>query len=124
MTGPHAKGGKGTQHPEGCQYNARSLRRGPKGTVFVSSRLQDKVHAIVEKDGKREVKVIASGLHRPNGIVVHKGALYIARYEKGHLFSILESCGFEVERFDHGKELDGQSGIYLRPRSGSAAALA
>ena len=58
--------------------NARSLRRGPKGTVFVSSRLQDKIHAIVEKDGKREVKVIASGLHRPNGIVVHKGTLYIA----------------------------------------------
>ena len=58
--------------------NARSLRRGPKGTVFVSSRLQDKIHAIVEKDGKREVKVIASGLHRPNGIVLHKGTLYIA----------------------------------------------
>ena len=45
--------------------NARSLRLGDKGTVFVSSRLQDKIHAIVEKDGKREVKVIASGLHRP-----------------------------------------------------------
>jgi glucose/arabinose dehydrogenase len=58
--------------------NARSLRRGAKGTVFVSSRLQDKIHAIVEKDGKREVKVIASGLHRPNGIVLHKGTLYIA----------------------------------------------
>ena len=58
--------------------NARTLRLGDKGTVFVSSRLQDKVHAIVEKDGKREVKVIASGLHRPNGIVLHKGTLYIA----------------------------------------------
>jgi glucose/arabinose dehydrogenase len=58
--------------------NARSLRLGPKGTVFVSSRLQDKVHAIVEKDGKREVKVVAAGLHRPNGIAVHKGTLYIA----------------------------------------------
>jgi len=58
--------------------NARSLKLGPKGTVFVSSRLQDKIHAIVEKDGKREIKVVASGLHRPNGIVVHKGTLYIA----------------------------------------------
>ena len=58
--------------------NARTLRLGDKGTVFVSSRLQDKVHAIVEKDGKREVKVIASGLHRPNGIALHKGTLYIA----------------------------------------------
>jgi glucose/arabinose dehydrogenase len=58
--------------------NARTLRQGDKGTVFVSSRLQDKVHAIVEKNGKREVKVIASGLYRPNGIALHKGTLYIA----------------------------------------------
>lgn len=58
--------------------NARTLRLGDKGTVFVSSRVQDKVHAIVTKDGKREVKVIASGLHRPNGIALHKGTLYIA----------------------------------------------
>ena len=48
--------------------NARTLRLGDKGTVFVSSRIKDKIHAIVDKDGKREVKVIASGLHRPNGI--------------------------------------------------------
>ena len=58
--------------------NARTLRLGDKGTVFVSSRLQDKVHAIVTKDGKREVKVVASGLHRPNGIDLHNGTLYIA----------------------------------------------
>src|SRR5262245_865536 len=37
--------------------NARTLRLGDKGTVFVSSRLKDKVHAIVDKGGTREVKV-------------------------------------------------------------------
>jgi glucose/arabinose dehydrogenase len=58
--------------------NARTLRLGDKGTVFVSSRIKDKIHAIVEKNGSREVKVIASGLHRPNGIVLHNGTLYIA----------------------------------------------
>jgi glucose/arabinose dehydrogenase len=58
--------------------NARTLRLGDKGTVFVSSRIKDKIHAIVEKNGNREVKVIASGLHRPNGIVLHNGTLYIA----------------------------------------------
>src|SRR5712671_2192389 len=58
--------------------NARSLRQGDKGTVFVGSRLQDKVHAIVEKGGKREVKVIASGLYRPNGLAFKDGTLYIA----------------------------------------------
>ncbi|HEX8665165.1 MAG TPA: PQQ-dependent sugar dehydrogenase [Beijerinckiaceae bacterium] len=62
--------------------NARSIRIGDKGTVFVGSRLLDKVHAIREKDGKREVKVIASGLHRPNGLAFHKGALYVAELSK------------------------------------------
>ena len=58
--------------------NARSLRIGDKGTVFVSNRLLDKVYAIVDRNGKREVKVIASGLDRPNGLVFHQGTLYIA----------------------------------------------
>ena len=58
--------------------NARTLRLGDKGTVFVSSRTKDKIHAIVDKNGKREVKVLASGLYRPNGIVLHNGTLYIA----------------------------------------------
>jgi len=58
--------------------NARSLRLGDKGTVFVSNRLLDKVYAVVEKNGKREAKVIASGLDRPNGLAFHNGTLYIA----------------------------------------------
>jgi glucose/arabinose dehydrogenase len=58
--------------------NARSLALGDKGTVFVGSRLVGKVYAIVDKDGKREVKVLASGLYRPNGVAFHKGTLYIA----------------------------------------------
>src|SRR5580700_3554858 len=58
--------------------NARSLALGDKGTVFVGSRVVDKVYAIVNKDGKREVKVLASGLYRPNGVAFHNGTLYIA----------------------------------------------
>ena len=58
--------------------NARSLALGDKGTVFVGSRLVDKVYAIVNKDGKRSVKVIASGLYRPNGVAFKDGTLYIA----------------------------------------------
>ncbi|HEX3169095.1 MAG TPA: PQQ-dependent sugar dehydrogenase [Burkholderiales bacterium] len=58
--------------------NARSLRIGDKGTVFVSNRLLDKVYAVVDRNGKREVKVIASGLDRPNGLVFDRGTLYIA----------------------------------------------
>ena len=62
--------------------NARSLRIGDKGTVFVSNRVLDKVYAIVERGGKRETKVIASGLDRPNGLAFHNGTLYIGEGTK------------------------------------------
>ena len=62
--------------------NARSLAVGDKGTVFVGSRLLDKVYAIINKDGKREVKVLASGLYRPNGVAFHDGTLYIAELRR------------------------------------------
>ncbi|WOH65083.1 PQQ-dependent sugar dehydrogenase [Bradyrhizobium sp. BWA-3-5] len=62
--------------------NARSLALGDKGTVFVGSRLVDKVYAIINKDGKREVQVLASGLYRPNGIAFKDGTLYIAELSK------------------------------------------
>ncbi|MBX9645476.1 MAG: PQQ-dependent sugar dehydrogenase, partial [Xanthobacteraceae bacterium] len=62
--------------------NARSLALGDKGTVFVGSRLVDKVYGIENKDGKRAVKVIASGLYRPNGVAFKDGTLYIAELSK------------------------------------------
>ncbi|UCF55313.1 MAG: PQQ-dependent sugar dehydrogenase [Bradyrhizobium sp.] len=62
--------------------NARSLALSDKGTVFVGSRLVDKVYAITDKDGKRSVKVIASGLYRPNGVAFKDGTLYIAELSK------------------------------------------
>ena len=62
--------------------NARSLAQSDKGTVFVGSRLVDKVYAITNKDGKREVKVLASGLYRPNGVAFHNGTLFIAELSK------------------------------------------
>jgi glucose/arabinose dehydrogenase len=62
--------------------NARSMRQGEKGTVFVGSRLQDKVHYITESGGKRDVKVLVSGLYRPNGLAIKDGTLYIAELSK------------------------------------------
>jgi glucose/arabinose dehydrogenase len=62
--------------------NARSLAEGDKGTVFVGSRLVDKVYGIVNKDGKRSVKIVASGLYRPNGVAFRNGTLYIAELSK------------------------------------------
>jgi glucose/arabinose dehydrogenase len=57
---------------------ARSLALGDKGTVFVSNRLLTDVYAIVDHDGKREVKKILKGLKAPNGIAFHQGTLYVA----------------------------------------------
>jgi glucose/arabinose dehydrogenase len=62
--------------------DARSLRVGDKGTVFISNRNRDKVYAVVDKGGKREAKVIASGLDRPNGLAFKDGTLYIAEGTK------------------------------------------
>src|SRR5256886_16839563 len=62
--------------------NARSLRQGDKGTVFVGSRILDKVYAINDQGGRREVKTLYSGLYRPNGLAFDNGTLYIAELTK------------------------------------------
>ncbi|MBV8120082.1 MAG: PQQ-dependent sugar dehydrogenase [Alphaproteobacteria bacterium] len=62
--------------------NARSIRIGDKGTVFVSTRTLDRVYAVVDRNGKREVRVLARGLNSPNGIALHDGTLYIAEINR------------------------------------------
>jgi glucose/arabinose dehydrogenase len=62
--------------------NARSLRVDDKGNVFVSTRVLDRVYAVTEKNGRREVKTLATGLNSPNGIALHNGTLYIAEINK------------------------------------------
>jgi len=60
---------------------ARSLARGPQGIVFVGTRSEGKVYAVVDRngDGKAdEVIVIASGLDSPNGVAYRDGSLYVA----------------------------------------------
>lgn len=59
--------------------DARGLRQGDKGTVFVSSLfVAGKVYAVQDKGGKREVKTIAEKLFLPNGIEFNKGSLFVA----------------------------------------------
>lgn len=59
--------------------DARGLRQGDRGTVFVSSLfVAGKVYAVVDQGGKRSVKTIAEKLFLPNGIEFHQGALYVA----------------------------------------------
>src|SRR5262249_35013564 len=70
--------------PAGCKVevyqsgilDARGLRRGDKGTVFVSSLfVAGKIYAITGEPGKRVTKTILSGLELPNGIEFNKGSL-------------------------------------------------
>lgn len=59
--------------------DARGLRQGDNGTVFVSSLFAaGKIYAVTDKGGKREVKALADKLFLPNGIEFYKGALYVA----------------------------------------------
>jgi hypothetical protein len=65
-----AEAAEGLQHRALCRQRAERAFDAAKATRAPCSsarRLQDKVHYITNKDGKREVKVLVSGLHRPNG---------------------------------------------------------
>lgn len=59
--------------------NARSLAIGDKGTIFVSTRRDGRVYAVVPQDsGKPLVITIASELSMPNGIAFRNGDLFVA----------------------------------------------
>jgi glucose/arabinose dehydrogenase len=75
--------------------NARSIAVGPKGTVFVGTRLVGKVYAVVDKGDHREVKTIVTGLHRPNGVAFRDGSLYVAEISRVLRYDDIES------RLDH-----------------------
>ncbi len=61
---------------------ARMMARGDQGTVFQGSRAIGRVYAISDKDGKRTSKVIAEKLVQPNGVLFHKGSLYVVAINK------------------------------------------
>jgi glucose/arabinose dehydrogenase len=90
------------QLPEGFQVeifakdieDARSLARGSEGTIFVGNRKEDKVYALVDRDGDHKVDqkyVIASGLKMPNGVAFKDGDLYVAELNRILRFPNIES---------------------------------
>jgi glucose/arabinose dehydrogenase len=61
--------------------NARQMALGPDGVVYVGSRSEGKVYAVVDRDGDHRadaVHVLAEGLNDPSGVAFHDGALYVA----------------------------------------------
>ena len=65
--------------------NARQMALGPPGVVFVGSRSEGKVYAVVDKDGDQradEVHVLARDLDMPSGVAFRDGALYVAEVSR------------------------------------------
>ncbi|HYV19815.1 MAG TPA: sorbosone dehydrogenase family protein [Verrucomicrobiae bacterium] len=66
--------------------NARSMTQGPKGVLFVGTRVnRGKVYAVLDRDGDgraEKVVTVASGLNMPNGVAWRDGALYVAEISR------------------------------------------
>lgn len=59
--------------------DARMMREGAKGTLFVSSLfVANKVYAILDKGGRREVKTVLDDTPLANGVEYRDGSLYVA----------------------------------------------
>ncbi len=74
--------------------NARSLALGPKGILFVGTRTEGKVYAVVNQLGETAAKkifTIAQGLNMPNGIAFRNGALYVAEVNRLSRYDDIES---------------------------------
>lgn len=73
---------------------ARSLALGAKGTLFVGSRSQGKVYAVIDNNQDHqadELLTIASGLDSPNGVAFRDGALYVAEISRVLRFDNIEA---------------------------------
>jgi glucose/arabinose dehydrogenase len=73
---------------------ARSLALGTHGTVFVSTRGEGNVYAVLDTnrdDRADRIVTIASGLNSPNGIAFRHGSLYVAEINRVLRFDNVES---------------------------------
>ncbi len=73
--------------------NARSLARSASGVVYVGTRTNGSVYALVDSDGDFNAEtrhVIASGLNMPNGVAFRDGSLYVAEVNRLLRFDDIE----------------------------------
>jgi len=78
--------------------NARQMALSPKGILYVGSREEGKVYAVVDgdRDGRAEkVHVIAHGLKMPSGVAFRDGALYV-----GDISRLLRWDGIDAKLAD------------------------
>ncbi|MGD8811236.1 MAG: PQQ-dependent sugar dehydrogenase, partial [Thioalkalispiraceae bacterium] len=72
---------------------ARSMTRGANGTVFVGTRNEGNVYALVDSDQDHKVDkqyLVAEGLFMPNGVAFKDGALYVAEVNRVIRFDNIE----------------------------------
>ncbi len=65
--------------------NARSMVRSPEGTLYVGTRREGKVYALVDADGDHRadrVHLLDSDLKMPNGVAFRDGSLFVAEVDK------------------------------------------
>jgi glucose/arabinose dehydrogenase len=80
---------------------ARSMALGAGGILFVGTRDEGKVYAVLDNDGNHtadRVIVVAEGLNVPNGVAVRSGALYVAEISR-----VLRFDGIEADPANPGK---------------------
>jgi glucose/arabinose dehydrogenase len=73
---------------------ARSMALGPRGTLFVGTRGEDRVYAVRDTNGDGRADrtwVIAEGLDTPNGVAVRNGDLYVAEMSRVVRYDDIES---------------------------------
>jgi len=72
---------------------ARSMALGDKGVLFVGTRDEGKVYAVIDRNGDSaadEVITIASGLWMPNGVAFRNGSLYVSEVNRVLRFDNIE----------------------------------
>lgn len=74
--------------------DARSLALGPQGTVFVSTRQEGSIYALVDDSGDQRADrrvTIVRGMNMPNGIAFRGGDLYVAAVDRVWRFRDIEN---------------------------------
>ena len=74
--------------------NARSMTLGEKGTVFVGTRKEGSVYALIDTNNDHKsdkTYILAKGLNMPNGVAFRNGSLYVAEVDKILRFDDIEN---------------------------------
>ena len=74
--------------------NARSMTLSPSGVLFVGTRREGKLYAVVDsnRDNRADkIWVLAKGLNMPNGVAFRNGSLYVAEVNRILRYDKIES---------------------------------